>query len=65
MRAYGVAITVIWAMCACTVLVILAFAIPGMWPHVVFGASAVAELGLSALTLRFLIRASIAGRFDV
>ena len=65
MRAYGVAITVIWAMCACTVLVILAIAVQGTWLHVGFAAGAVLELALSALTLRFLSRASIRGRFDV
>ena len=65
MRAYGVAITVVWAMCACTVLVILAVAVPGTWLHVAFGGGAVLELLLSALTLRFLSRASVRGRFDV
>ena len=65
MRAYGVAITVIWAMCACTVLVILAIAVQATWLHVGFAAGAVLELALSALTLRFLSRASIRGRFDV
>ena len=63
MRAYGVAITVIWAMCACTVLAVLAFAVPGSWSHVGFGAAALAELALSALTLRFLNKASNRGRF--
>lgn len=65
MRAYGVAVTVIWAMCACTVLVVLAFAVPGTWLHVGFGAGALLELVLSAITLRFLSRASVRGRFDV
>jgi len=65
MRAYGVSITVIWAMCACTVLVVLAVAVPGTWSHVGFAGGAVLELLLSALTLRFLRRASIGGRFDV
>jgi hypothetical protein len=65
MRAYGVSITVIWAMCACTVLLVLAFAVPGTWFHVAFAAAAVGELLLSALTLRFLTRASVRGRFDV
>src|SRR3954447_22502106 len=65
MRAYGVAITVIWTMCACTVLAVLAVVVPGKWMQVGFGAGAVGELVLSALTLRFLTRASVRGRFDV
>jgi fructose-1,6-bisphosphatase/sedoheptulose 1,7-bisphosphatase-like protein len=65
MRAYGVAITVIWAMCACTVLVVLAVAVGGTWLHVGLGAGAALELGLSAATLRFLTRASVRGRLDV
>src|SRR3954464_14468096 len=65
MRAYGVAITVIWAMCACMVLLILAFAAGNVWGHVGFGAGAVLELLLSGLTLRFLTRASVRGQFDV
>jgi hypothetical protein len=65
MRAYGVSIILIWAMCVCTVLVVLAFAVAGTWSHVGFGSGAVAELLLSASTLRFLSRASIRGRFDV
>ena len=65
MRAYGVAITVIWAMCACTLLAVLAVAVPGTWSHVGFAAGAVGELALSALTLRFLSKATVRGRFDV
>lgn len=65
MRAYGVSITLIWAMCACTVLVVLAFAVPGTWSHIAFAGGAVVELLLSALTLRFLSRASVRGRLDV
>jgi hypothetical protein len=65
MRAYGVSITAIWAMCACTVLVVLAFTVPGTWSHVGFAGGAVLELLLSVLTLRFLSRASVRGRFDV
>ena len=65
MRAYGVAITVIWAMCACAVLAVLAVVARGPWLHVGFAAGAVGELVLSALTLRFLTRASVRGRFDV
>ena len=65
MRAYGVSITVIWAMCACTVLMVLAFAVPGTWFHVGFAVGAVMELLLSAATLRLLSRASVRGRFDV
>ena len=65
MRAYGVAITVVWAMCACSVLVVLALAVPGLLAHVGFGAGAGAELALSAVTLRFLRKASVRGRFDV
>jgi hypothetical protein len=65
MRAYGVAITVIWAMSATTLLVILAIAVPGIWLHAAFGGGAVLELAFSALTLAFLRRASEAGRFDV
>jgi hypothetical protein len=65
MRAYGVAVTVIWAMCACTVLLVLAATIGGIWLHVGFATGALLELTLSLLTLRFLRRASIRGRFDV
>jgi fructose-1,6-bisphosphatase/sedoheptulose 1,7-bisphosphatase-like protein len=65
MRAYGVAITVIWTMCACTLLAVLAVAVPGTWSHLGFGAGAGGELTLSALTLRFLNKASVRGRFDV
>lgn len=65
MRAYGVAITVVWAMCACSVLAVLAVAVPGQLAHIGFAVAAVAELGLSAVTLRFLSTASVRGRFDV
>ena len=65
MRAYGVAITVVWAMCACTVLTVLSVAASDLWAHLGFAAAAVAELALSVLTLRFLSRASVHGRFDV
>jgi hypothetical protein len=64
-RVYSVAVTVIWAMCAATLLVVLAVTVPGMWSHVGFGAGAVAEVALSGLTLRFLSKASVRGRFDV
>ena len=65
MRAYGVAITVVWTMCACTVLLILAVAFPGAWLRTLFAGGAVAELLLCVVTLRFLTKASLAGRFDV
>jgi len=65
MRAYGVAITVVWAMCACSVLLVLAVTAGSLWLHLGFGAGAVGELALSVLTLRFLSRASVRGRFDV
>jgi hypothetical protein len=65
MRAYGVAITVVWAMCACTVLLILAVSVSGAWLRAGFGAGALVELVLAVLTLRFLSRASVRGRFDV
>ena len=65
MRAYGVSITVGWAMCACTVLAVLAVAVPGMWFHIGFAGGAVLELLVSAATLRFLHRASLRGRFDL
>lgn len=65
MRAYGVAITVVWAMCACTVLLVLAVAAGTTVLRVSFALGAVVELALSALTLRFLSRASVRGRFDV
>lgn len=64
MRAYGVAITV-RAMCACTVLVVLAATVTGLWAHVGLGAGAILELALCVATLRFLSRASVRGRFDV
>ena len=65
MRAYGVAITVVWAMCSCTILAVLAVVVRGTWLHLSLGAGAVVELGLSVLTLRFLARSSVRGRFDV
>ena len=65
MRAYGVAITLIWTAAATTLLVVLAIAIPGAWLHVAFGGGAVLELGFSALTLLSIQRASRSGRFDV
>src|SRR3954451_4885993 len=65
MRAYGVAVTVIWAMCAGTVLAVLAVTVSGTWLHLGFAAAAVLELALSALTLRFLSRGSVRGRCDV
>lgn len=65
MRAYSVAITVVWTMCAATVLVVLAISVRGTWFHFGFAAGAVIEVALSALTLRFLSRASVRGRFDV
>jgi hypothetical protein len=64
MRAYGVAITVIWTMSATSVLVVFAVAASALWLRVLLGAGAVLELCLSAVTLAFLIRASNAGRFD-
>jgi hypothetical protein len=64
MRAYGVAITVIWALSATSVLAVFAVAVTTWWLHVVLGVGAVVELALSAFTLAFLIRASNAGRFD-
>lgn len=65
MRAYGVAITVVWAMCACTVLLVLALSTDQTAYRVAFAAGAVLELALSAATLRFLSRASVRGRLDV
>lgn len=65
MRAYGAAITVVWAMCACTVLLVLAVSVGGTWMHVGFAAGAVGELALSALTFRMVTRATVRGRFDV
>jgi hypothetical protein len=65
MRAYGVAVTVVWTMCAATVLVVLAITVGGEWFHLGFAAGAVLEVVLSVLTLRFLSRASVRGRFDV
>jgi hypothetical protein len=64
MRAYGVAIPVIWTMSSTSVLTVFAVAASGLWLKVALGAGAVLELCLSALTLAFLIRASNAGRFD-
>jgi hypothetical protein len=63
MRAYGVAITLIWTMCACTVLAVFAVAVRGLWLHVGLAAGALVELGLSAVALRFLSRASVRGRY--
>lgn len=65
MRAYGVAITVIWTLSVTTVLVVLAIVVPGVWLRLGFSAGALGELALSIVTLRFLTRASVRGRFDV
>jgi hypothetical protein len=64
LRAYGVALTVIWTMCAVSVLAVCAVAASGVWLHLVFALGAVVELALSALTLRYLVRASNQSRFD-
>lgn len=64
MRAYGVALTVIWTACSTSLLVVFAVAVGLWWLHVLLGVGAVLELALCVLTLRFLIRASNAGRFD-
>lgn len=64
MRAYGVALTAIWTMCAMSVLTVLALAGEAWWLHLTFAGGALLELVLSVLTLRFLIRASNEGRFD-
>jgi hypothetical protein len=65
MRAYGVAITSIWALSATSVLVVLAIAASTAWLQVALGGAAVVELALSILTVAFLRRASVSGRFDV
>jgi uncharacterized membrane protein len=65
MRAYGVAVAVIWGMTACTILLFLAVVVNGVWSHLGFGTGALVEFFLSVLTLRFLSRASVRGRFDV
>jgi hypothetical protein len=65
MRAYGVAITVIWTLSATTVLVVLALAVSGVWLHVAFGGAAVLELLCAALTFWVLLRVNRAGHFDV
>ena len=64
MRAYGVALMVIWTLSATSLLAVFAVAVTTWWLHVVLGVSAVLELTASVLTLAFLIRASNAGRFD-
>jgi hypothetical protein len=64
LRAYGVALTVIWTMCSMSVLAALAVAADPWWLQLTFALGAAVELLLSALTLRFLIRASNQGRFD-
>jgi hypothetical protein len=64
MRAYGVALTVIWTMCAMSVLAAFAVAAASWWLRLVFAFGAVLELALSTLTLRYLIRASNQGQFD-
>ena len=64
-RAYAVAVTVVWAESACTVLAVLTLTVKGTWLHVGMAAGAVLELLFAGLTLRFLSRASVGGRFDV
>jgi hypothetical protein len=65
MRAYGIAITLIWALSATSLLAVFAVAVSGVWIRVALGGAALVELGLSALTLVLLQRASRSGRFDV
>jgi hypothetical protein len=65
MRAYGVAITLIWTLSATSILIVLAVAASGVWLHAAFGGAAVLELICSALTFWFLQRVNRAGRFDV
>jgi hypothetical protein len=65
MRAYGVAITGIWAMSAASVLVVLAIAASSAWLQIAFGGAAAAEVSLSVVTIAFLRRASESGHFDV
>ncbi|MBV9485252.1 MAG: hypothetical protein JO246_04275 [Frankiaceae bacterium] len=64
MRAYGVAITVIWAMCAFSVLSAFAIAADRWWLRGLLAGGALLEVAVSVLTLRYLVRASNAGRFD-
>jgi len=65
MRAYCFAVTVVWAVCACTVLAVLAVALSGLWLHVGLALGAVLELTFALVTLRFLSKASVSGRLDV
>jgi hypothetical protein len=65
MRAYAVAVTLVWAMCACTVLVVLAVVVSGAWLHLGLAVGAALELAFSALVLRLLSKASVGGRLDV
>jgi hypothetical protein len=65
MRAYGVAITSIWALSATSVLVVLAIAASTAPLRIALGGAAALELALSVLTVGFLRRASESGRFDV
>jgi hypothetical protein len=65
MRAYAVAITGIWALSAASVLGVLAIAASSAWLQVALGGAAVIEVALSVLTIMFLRRASVSGRFDV
>jgi len=64
LRAYGVALTVIWTACATSVLAVLAVVAGTWWLHLVCSLGAAVELVLSALTLRWLIRSSNQGRLD-
>jgi hypothetical protein len=64
LRPYGVALTVIWTAASVSVLAVFAVAEAGLWLHIAFAVGAVLELCLCVLTLRFLVRASNAGRFN-
>jgi hypothetical protein len=64
MRAYGVAITLIWTLSSVTVLFVLSAASRG-GARLAFGGGALLEIGCAAATYWFLQRVNRAGRFDV
>lgn len=65
MRAYGIAITVLWTLAASTILVILAATVSETWQAAALGGGAFIELIAAGLTLRLLSRASLSGRLNV
>ena len=64
MRAYGIAVGVVWVLSATSVLTIFAVVASGTWLHVLLGGAAILELALSGLTFAVMRRLLRSGRLD-